>query len=126
MNDLIKAYLEAKNATKSAKEALDSCKDIENSIKDQLRAELENLGMKSAKFESGTVAIAQKPDLAVTNETLAEAWLKETPEIEADRYYKLDKTAFKSVAKEWFKQTGEYVAGTEPVIIEYVQVKEAK
>lgn len=128
MDDLIQQYITDKEDFERAKLVQDEYKADMEATKAAIRAKLEELGMKSAKTDLGSVSVVEKPKLAIVNEAQVIQWMKEEPTIEEDLYMSLNKRALEPVLKEWVKQTGEVVTGVESQTTEYLSVrpKEAK
>lgn len=126
MEDLIKQLDEAKYKAQRNYQAYKEAKQHEDELKEMIVAKLQELGLKSAKTERGTVAIVSKPRMVVANEAQVMQWLAETPEVEEDLYINLNKRAVEQLAKTWFKDTGEQVAGIEFEPTEYVSYKPNK
>lgn len=126
MEELIAKLIHVKNLRKALSDQDRELKGDEELLKAEVRVKLQELGMTSAKTQSGSVSVVQKPNLVITNEQAVREWLENTPEVESDLYIRLDKTAFKSLAKSWFDNTGELINGTDTEVSEYLQVKEKK
>ena len=82
-------------------------------IQNDLRSELDSLGLRSAKSLNFGVSIVTKPNIQVLHEPSVIEWLNNTPNIESDAYIGLKLTNFKPLALEILKQTGEIIPGTE-------------
>lgn len=91
-----------------------------------LQIALESTGLRSAKSEKFGVSTVTKVDVFISNEHLAMEWLKDAPNIEADAYIGLKTTAFKKLATEMLKQTGEVADGTEVMQKETISIKANK
>jgi len=89
----------------------------------ELQRELETVGLKSAKSANFGVSTVSKKNIAVTNEHLVMDWLKDTPDIEGDLYIGVKLTAFKQLADQVLKQTGEIIPGTELSYKETISIK---
>ena len=126
MDNLLTQYADQKTMVDSATEKLADYKADLALSKAKIRSYLDELGMKSAKTDIASASIASKPKLAITNEAQVIQWLKDTPEIEEDTLLKLDRRGFDTIAKEWEKQTGELIQGTEHQTSEYLTVKLAQ
>lgn len=126
MEELLQALKEAQSAQKSMAEAKKSTDQVVADIKEEITAKLNEMGLKSAKTDTGSVAIVSKPKLAVTNEAQVIQWLKETPDIEEDVYFSLNKRALEPLLKSWFENTGEIVDGVETQTSEYLSFKASK
>jgi hypothetical protein len=100
-NETYKLYKEQKQAV--------------DELKQQLIAELDKAGLKSAKGKKFQASIAQKLDIEVTHERSVIDWLKSDPNVEEDAYIGLKLTPFKTLAKEVLKKSGEIIPGTETV-----------
>lgn len=91
-----------------------------------LSAELESLGLRSAKSKQYGVSIAQRTNVSVISETAVKEWLQNTPNIESDFYIGLKLTPFKTLANQVLKETGEIIPGTELEYKESITVKRNK
>lgn len=126
MDDLLQALKNAQDAQKEMAEAKKSTDAVVSEIKEQITAKLNEMGLKSAKTDAGSVAIVTKPKIVITNEAKVIAWLNETPNIESDLYMSLNKRTFEPLYKQWFKDTGEIIDGTDTDTSSYLSFKASK
>ena len=126
MENLIQQLDLASYKAKRNYQAYKEAKQQQDELKEQIAAKLQELGLKSAKTELGTVAMVSKPRMVIANEAQVMHWLEETPEIEGDLYINLNKRAVESLAKTWFKDTGEQITGVEFQDTEYISYKPTK
>lgn len=99
---------ESKELYKQYKEA----KEKEDALRAALTAQLHESGLLTAKTPDYTASISIKKSVAVTDESAAIGWLKESG-LEVDHYVGLRLTNFKTMANAMLKDTGEIVPGTE-------------
>jgi hypothetical protein len=116
----------ARLASSNAYERYKELKGIEDQLRYELEATLNGLGLKSAKGKDFIASIAEKPTIVVTHEQSVIEWLRETPEVESDRYIGLKATEFKSLAQAYLKGTGEVIPGTEVQIKESLSIRANK
>lgn len=126
MQDLIKQLIQAKNELADIDDKKKQATQAVNDIKMQIRAELESIGLNSARTDYGTVSIVNKKSQKIVNEAKVMSWLRETPDIEEDLYLTVNKKAFEALNNAWFKDTGEIIDGVETVTSEYLSFKEKK
>lgn len=120
LTELTEAYLDAKAALDSVKEAVDSTKEL-------LLHELEQVGLKSIKTDRATVSIVKKPVYSVI-EREVEGYLKDQPDLAIDEFYvtTMDKKKVLAYAEHQLKTTGEVIPGIEASETEYLMVREVK
>lgn len=111
-NDLYKQYKEYK--------------DTEESLKEELKIQLAEAGLRSTKTKNFNASLTQKPDIQVTHEQSVMDWLKQSPNVEEDAYIGLKLTPFKGLALHILKETGEIVPGTETLTKESISIRENK
>lgn len=125
--ELTTEYRDAKAKLDAISESAKPVKAEMEKLKSDIEMSLRAMGMRSAKFDGvATLSITSKSDLAVTNQVDAMNWLKEHPEVEPDLYVGLNTTAYKTLAKEALKKTGEYLPGTDLHTTEYLTIREVK
>ena len=106
-------------AYKDIKERLDV-------LKMQLSATLNEVGLKSAKTNRYNASIVFKSDILLEDEHTVMDWLKNTPDVEYDTYIGIRKPEFKTLAREWFKGTGEIIPGTATKQTESLSIRKVK
>jgi hypothetical protein len=117
---LYKLY-KAKEAENLAWKTLDGFKQSTEAAKNEVYAELKSLGIKSAKTDDGfTAVIANRVNIAIKHEPSVIDWIRNNPDLEADVYIGLKKSAFDPIARTILKSTGEVVPGTEIETVEYL------
>lgn len=126
ISKMIKQLGEVKSEQKLLRQKLDVLKQVEADLKADLQAQLDTLGLKSVKGERYQASMATKSDIVVTHEPSVVEWLKQHPEVEYDAYVHLDKSAFKTLAKQVMKTTGEVIPGSDTVHTQYLSIKENK
>lgn len=124
--ELIERLGEVKEAKTSAYEAYKSVQTVEDDLKSQLVATLRETGLKSAKGQNYQASLSERSDIVVTHESSVIEWLNNEPDVEHDVYIGLKTTAFKTLAKEVLKTTGEIIPGTETRVTESLSIKANK
>jgi len=126
--DMMASLVSARHNTKMAYDVYKLCKEEEEAVRDNLMVKLAQSGLKSAKdAETGTMAsIATRESIKVIDESKVLRWIKENPVLELKPYVGLNKLAFTPVAKQWLKETGEIIPGTELDEVDYISIKEKK
>ena len=126
ISELIEALGHNKQAASEAYKAYKQIKNIEAELKEELVAELEKIGLKSAKGDKFQASITDKPDIVVTHEPSVLEWLKNEPNVEEDAYIGLKTTNFKTLARQILKETGEVVPGTDLTSTQIVTIRSNK
>lgn len=119
LNELGQVKTTANNHYKEYK----ALKEQEDGLKFKISETLKEMGLKTAKGDKYQVSLSEKHDIKVTSESNVLFWLKESPDVEADAYIGLKTTAFKNLANQMLKDTGEMVPGTELTMNEIVSVR---
>lgn len=126
ISELIEAIGINKKRQSEAYKNYKELKEIEDIWKLELAAMLEEAGAKSFKGEKYSAIVSSKSDIVVTNESEVIEWLKNDPNVEEDVYIGLRLTAFKPLANEVLKKTGEIIPGTDRIIKDSLSIKENK
>lgn len=126
ISELIDHLGTLKNAGNEVYKTYKDFKQKEEEAKVQLKAMLEEAGMKSAKTDTYLASIGTRSDMEITNEQDVISWIKHEPNIEDDAYIGLKVTNAKILARDWFKKTGEIITGTEPVTKESISIRSNK
>jgi|ERR1022692_3169101 hypothetical protein len=101
-------------------------REQEDALKFELTDKLHEMDLKTAKGNTFTASIAERPTIIIEHEQSVLDWLKQAPEIEEDAYIGLKRTEFQSFAKGLLKRTGELIDGTDVIITEYLNIRENK
>jgi hypothetical protein len=123
LSELVAALGEARTASSNAYEGYKEIKGHEDQLRYELELKLHDMGLKSAKGEDFTASIVEKPTIVVKHEQSVIDWLKNTPDVEPDRYIGLKTTEFQSLAKSMLKGTGEVIPGTEVEVRESLAIR---
>lgn len=126
LSELVAALGEARTASSNAYEGYKELKGNEDQLRYELELKLHEMGLKSAKGEDFTASVVEKPTVVVKHEQSVIDWLKNTPDIESDRYIGLKTTEFQSLAKSMLKGTGEVIPGTEVEVRESLAIRANK
>lgn len=126
LSELLSVLGDARKASSNAYEAYKELKGIEDQLRYELEEMLKATGLKSAKGQDYTASISETPRIVVKHEQSVIDWLREAPDIEADRYIGLKSTDFQTFAKTYFKGTGEIIPGTEVNMAESLAIKTNK
>lgn len=126
LSRLLNELGEARNDSHNAYERYKELKGIEDQVRYELEAALHGIGLRSAKGENFTASIVEKPTIVVKSEVTVIEWLKESPEIESDRYIGIKAAEFKSLAESLLKGTGEVVPGCEVEVRESLAIRANK
>jgi len=124
--ELIEELGAIKTASNTVYKTYKELKETEDKLKVELFAKLHDTGLKSAKGNTYTASIAEKPGVIVTHEKSVLDWLKESPDVEADAYIGLKVTPFKTFALQVMKTTGEVIPGTELQTTESLSIRANK
>lgn len=126
ISELIEAIGVNKKRQAEAYKNYKELKEIEDIWKQELQAELEKAGLKSAKGDKYLATLSERSDIVVTHEPSVIEWLKESPNVEEDAYIGLKLVNFKQLANQVLKETGEIIPGTDRIIKESLSIKENK
>lgn len=110
--------------TQKAYDEYKAVKELEDITRDDLSNELHAIGLTSAKTKDFTATLAQRVNIEVMHEPSVIDWIKHQPNLEADLYIGLKKSAFDPIAKVLLKNTGELIPGTATIIKEYVSLRD--
>jgi hypothetical protein len=126
LKDLINHYGTLKNETNKLYADYKNLQMKLQQAKRVLENKLNEIGLKSAKSQNFGVSIATKPNITIQHEQSVLEWLKTTPNIETDVYIGLKTTAFKGLALQVLKETGEIIPGTELNQVESLTIRNNK
>lgn len=98
-------------------------KAIEDEMKQELFAALNDSGLKSIKGKDYTASITEKPTVVIKDEAALIEWLQHEPDIEADFYIGVKKDAFGTLANQMLKESGELANGTDVVMRESLAIR---
>lgn len=123
LSELVAALGEARAASTGRYEAYKESKGIEDQLRYELELKLKETGLKSVKGADYNAVITETPRIVVKHEQSVIDWLRNTPDVEPDRYIGLKTTEFQSLAKSMLKGTGEVIPGTEVEVRESLAIR---
>lgn len=123
LSKLVTALGKARIKRVIAYEKYTELRNNEALIRTELYAELQTVGLLSAKGEDYTASIVQKPTIVIRHEQTVMNWLRETPNIESDLYIGIKQDAFKGLAQSVLKTTGEIIPGAELEMRENLSIR---
>jgi hypothetical protein len=123
LSELVAALGEARAASTGRYEAYKESKGLEDQLRYELELKLKETGLKSVKGADYNAVITETPRIVVKHEQSVIDWLKNTPDVESDRYIGLKTTEFQSLAKSMLKGTGEVIPGTEVEVRESLAIR---
>lgn len=126
LSELITALGKARADSTNAYERYKELKGIEDQLRYELEALLNETGLRSAKGDNFTASLVQKPHIVITHEQSVIDWLKEAPNIETDHYIGIKSKEFQSLATTLLKGTGEIIPGTKVEVRESLAIKSNK
>jgi hypothetical protein len=126
LSELVTALGEARTASSNAYEAYKELKGGEDQLRYELELKLKETGLKSVKGADYNAVITETPRIVVKHEQSVIDWLRNTPDVEPDRYIGLKATEFQSLAKSMLKGTGEVIPGTEVEVRESLAIRANK
>jgi hypothetical protein len=126
LSELVAALGESRAASTNAYEAYKEKKGIEDQLRYELELKLKEQGLKSAKGTDFQATITETPRIVIKNETSVIEWLRNTPDVEPDRYIGVKTTEFQTLAKSMLKGTGEVIPGTEVEVRESLAIRANK
>lgn len=126
LSSLVTSLGKARERRVKAYDSYAELRDKENAVRTELYAELQAVGLRSAKGLDFNASIVETPTVVVKHEQTVLNWLRESPNIESDLYIGLRTDAFKGLAQSVLKSTGEVIPGTALEVRETLSIRSNK
>lgn len=126
LSELVAALGEARVAASNLYQTYKEAKGIEDQLRYQLEEQLKVSGLKSVKGADFQAVITETPRVVIKHEQSVIDWLRNTPDVETDRYVGVKASEFQSLAKAMLKDTGEMIPGTEVEVRETLAIRANK
>lgn len=113
LSELVAALGDARTHSSALYNTYKEAKTVEDQLRYELEEKLKETGLKSVKGANYNAVIMETPRIVIKHEQSVMDWLKESPDIESDRYIGIKSLEFQGLAKAMLKDNGEVIPGTE-------------